>query len=137
MKFSAAFGVLSMAAGASAFGVSMTPSLSRSTSIFGMPPVDEMTETQLGNQKKADRWNEIRLLSDEEAEAQLSEEELESFKSYHSDVKEDIEKMKKIAELMLKDLEPPKVKPKSKGQKKRDAWARRQARDAANAAANA
>ena len=83
---------------------------------------------------KAERWKEIRLLSDEEADAKLSGEELESYQNYHSAVKEDIEKMKKIAEMMLKNLEPPRVQPKTKGQRKRDAFARKQAREAAAAA---
>ena len=94
----------------------------------------EMTAAMEENAKKAQRWREIRLLSDEEAQAQLSGEELESFTSYHAAVKEDIAKMKQIAEMMQKDLNPPKVDPKSKKQRKRDKWAKRQAIEAARAA---
>ena len=86
---------------------------------------EERTQESLDNEAKANRWKEIRLLSDEEAEAQLSGEELETFKNYHSAVKEDIEKMTQIAEMMLKSLEPPKVKAKGKKQRKRDAWAKK------------
>jgi len=100
-----------------------------------MLPVEEMTTTTLENKKIADRWASIRLLSDEEAEAQLSGEELANFKAYHSVIKEDMERMQKIAQMMLKNLEPPQVKPKTKGQRKRDKWARVQKRAAANAAA--
>ncbi len=88
---------------------------------------EERTQESLDNEAKANRWKEIRLLSDEEAEAQLSGEELETFQSYHSAVKEDIAKMTSIAEMMLKSLEPPKVKAKGKKQRKRDAWAKKKA----------
>jgi len=41
-----------------------------------------------------------------------------------------------LAEMMNKDVSKVDgIEPKTKGQRKRDAWARRQARDAANAAA--
>lgn len=96
---------------------------------------EERTQESLDNEAKANRWKEIRLLSDEEAEAQLSGEELESFKSYHAAVKEDIVKMTSIAEMMLKSLEPPQVKAKGKKQRKRDAWAKKQKIAAARAAA--
>lgn len=96
---------------------------------------EERTQESLDNEAKANRWKEIRLLSDEEAEKQLSGEELESFTSYHSAVKEDIVKMTSIAEMMLKSLEPPQVKPKGKKQRKRDAWAKKQKIAAARAAA--
>jgi len=87
----------------------------------------EKTQQTLDNEAKANRWNEIRLLSDEEAEKQLSGEELETFKSYHADMKEDLSKMQDIAKMMLKSLEPPKVKAKGKKQRKRDAWAKKKA----------
>ena len=88
---------------------------------------EERTQQSLANEEKSKRWSEIRLLDDDEAEKQLSGEELETFKSYHQDVKDDIEKMHSIATMMLKSLEPPKVKPKGKKQRKRDAFARKKA----------
>lgn len=94
------------------------PIASRSTALSGLP--DEISDAIAANQAKAERWSEIRLLSDEDAEAQLSGEELESFKEYHADNKADIVKMKSIAEMMLKSLEPPKIQPKGKKQRKRD-----------------
>lgn len=92
------------------------------------------TEKTLDHAAKGARWSEIRLLSDEEAEAQLSGDELESYKSYHADVKEGIEKLEKVAEMMLKSLEPPRVKAKGKKQRKRDKWAKVSAIAAARAA---
>mmetsp|Transcript_15136 Transcript_15136/g.17283 ORF Transcript_15136/g.17283 Transcript_15136/m.17283 type:complete len:134 (+) Transcript_15136:147-548(+) len=126
--------LLSMAATASAFGVSRpTFSVSSSTQVYGMP--EERTQASLDNEAKAIRWKEIRLLSDEDAAAQLSGEELESYNNYHSAIKEDLTKMKEIAGMMLKSLEPPKVKPKGKKQRKRDKWIKDSAIAAARAAA--
>ena len=73
---------------------------------------------------KVDRWREVKILSDKDAEAQLSGEELEAHKSYHANFKEDLEKTKELVGMMMKDLDPPKVKPKGIKQKKRDKWAR-------------
>lgn len=108
--------ILAMAATASAFAP--MPIASRSTTLSGLP--EEVSDAIAANQAKAERWNEIRLLSDEDAEAQLSGEELESFKEYHAENKADIVKMKGITEMMLKSLEPPKIQPKGKKQRKRD-----------------
>ena len=88
---------------------------------------EERTAESIANEEKANRWKEIRLLSDEEAEKQLSGDELESYTSYHSYAKEDMEKLKSIATMMLKSLEPPRVKAKGKKQRKRDAWAKKKA----------
>ena len=120
--------LLSMAVATSAFGVNRPAVSTKSaTQVFGMVEESEKTQQTLDNEAKANRWNEIRLLSDEEAEKQLSGEELETFKSYHADMKEDLSKMQDIAKMMLKSLEPPKVKAKGKKQRKRDAWAKKKA----------
>lgn len=83
----------------------------------------------------ADRWAEIRLYSDEEAKQKLSGEELEAYERYHAKVKEDIEKAQDLAMRMAKAVEIPQVAKKSKTQRKKDAWARKQAQAAADAAA--
>jgi Fe2+ transport system protein B len=83
----------------------------------------------------ADRWAEIRLYSDEEAKQKLSGEELEAYERYHAKVKEDIEKAQDLAMRMAKAVEIPQVAKKSKTQRKKDAWAKKQARAAADAAA--
>jgi hypothetical protein len=88
----------------------------------------------LERQAKAERWFEIRTLSKEEAEAQLSGEELEAHKRYTAELEESMDKLQDIAKLMLKSLEPPTVKPKGKKQRKRDKWAKVQQREAARAA---
>ncbi len=96
---------------------------------------EERTAESLANEEKANRWKEIRLLSDEEAEKQLEGEELESYQTYHAAVKEDMGKMRDVATMMLKSLEPPKVKAKGKKQRKRDAWAKKKAIAAARGVA--
>jgi len=79
------------------------------------------------NKAKSDRWREIKVLSDEEAEKQLSGEELEIFKTYHKDFKEDIDKTKQVVTMLMKDLDPPRIQPKGKNQRKRDKFEREQA----------
>merc|ERR1711862_116169 len=113
--------ILSFVVGASAFGVPRTSNPRFSTGIYGLP------ENMAEQKAKADRWREIKVLSDEEAEKQLTGDELETFKAYHNDFTEDLEKTKKVVELMMKDLDPPRIKPKGKNQRKRDKWAREQA----------
>ena len=76
---------------------------------------------------KSDRWREIKGLSDVKAEQQLSGDKLETFKQYHADFKEDLEKTKQVVTMLMKDLDPPKVQPKGKNQRKRDKFAREQA----------
>lgn len=72
-------------------------------------------------------------MSAEEAEANLSGEELETYKRYYAETREGVLKMQELAKLMMKDVEPPRIAPKTKGQRKRDKWAKVQAREAARA----
>jgi hypothetical protein len=71
----------------------------------------------------------------EEASSSLSGDELEAYNRYYAEMREGVLKMQELATIMMKGVEPPRIKPKSKGQRKRDAWARVQARAAANAQA--
>merc|ERR1712174_39954 len=84
--------------------------------------------------EKLQRWKEIRFLSDEEAEATMAGEELEGYKAHHQRVKDDIEKAIELAKMMCDAIESTGVKPKTKGQKRRDKWASVQEREAAKAA---
>ena len=70
-------------------------------------------------------------MSQEEANAQLQGEELEAYNRYYAEVREGVLKMEELANLMMKDVEPPRIAPKTKEQRKRDKWARVQARAAA------
>ena len=100
-----------------------------------MLPEEEMAPDQLEIKKISDKWAEVRHLSREEAESQLDGEWLEAYNRFFNKYDEDMEKMTQILEIVQKQIEPPKVQKKSKGQKKRDKWAKVQAREAARAAA--
>mmetsp|Transcript_19373 Transcript_19373/g.28641 ORF Transcript_19373/g.28641 Transcript_19373/m.28641 type:complete len:134 (-) Transcript_19373:92-493(-) len=112
--------LISILASASAFGVTRSAITTRSTALNGVHA--EPTEKTLGQIEQANRWKEIRFLSDEEAVAQLTGDELESYQGYHADTKEGLNKLKGIAEIMLKSLNPPLIAPKGKKQRKRDKW---------------
>jgi len=87
---------------------------------------------------KIARWGEIRAMSKEEAAANLSTEDLETYTNYYAEVREGVLKMQELAKLMMQDVDKAKgIAPKTNGQRKRDKWARVQARAAANAAAAA
>lgn len=111
-------------------GVARSPFKS-TTTLAGLP--ETLTPAVQAKEEKAERWRAIRHLSDEEAKAQLSGEELESYTNYHSGVKSDMERIAQVGELMCKEI--PKIKPKGKKQIKRDRWAKKSAIAAARAAA--
>lgn len=82
------------------------------------------------------RWGEIRAMTKDEAAASLNAEDLELYNNYYAEVREGVLKMQELAKLMMEDVDKAKgVEPKTKGQRRRDMWAKKQARAAANAAA--
>lgn len=92
-----------------------------------------MSENQkeiLAIQKK---WSEVRHLNKEEAASQLEGDWLEAHTRFYDKYETDMTKMTEITELLQKAIEPPKVEKKTEGQKRRDKWARVQAREAARA----
>ena len=83
-----------------------------------------------------ERWGEVRAMTAEEAAANLSGEELETYNGYYAEVREGVLKMQELAKIMMADVDKAKGQtPKTKGQRKRDKWAKVQAREAARAAA--
>ena len=72
-------------------------------------------------------------MTKEEANANLEGEELETYNRYYEEMREGVLKMQELSRIMMKDVEPPRIAPKSKNQRKRDKWARVQAREAAKA----
>lgn len=77
-------------------------------------------------------------MTKEEAAANLSEEDLERYTNYYTEVREGVLKMQELAKIMNDDVDKGKgVEAKTKGQRKRDKWAKTQAVAAANAAAEA
>jgi hypothetical protein len=85
--------------------------------------------------RMCDRWAEIRIYSDEEAKEKLSGEELEVYEAYHAKKIASVTKMTEIVNMMMKNVDPPRIKPKGKAQRKRDKWAATVAREALKAAA--
>lgn len=106
-----------------------------STFLSGRVPDGEVSTDLKEIYDIADRWAEIRLYSDEDAQAKLEGEELEAYTRYHTKVKGDIERAQELALMMAKAVEIPAPDKKSKTQRKKDKWARKQAVAAANAAA--
>jgi gas vesicle protein len=82
-----------------------------------------------------EKWNAIRLLSKEEAAATLEGEWKEAYDRFYEKYDEDMDKMVDITTKLQKMIEPPRVEKKTQGQRKRDAWALKQARAAARALA--
>lgn len=97
-----------------------------------LPEADLSTE-QLEIKKIADKWNQVRVMDREEAESSLDPEWLEAYNRYLKKFEDDMARMMEIQEKMAKQIEPPKVQKKSLKQKKRDMWAKVQAREAARA----
>ena len=84
---------------------------------------------------KIKRWGEIRAMTKEEASANLSGEQLETYNNYYTEVRDGVLQMQELAQLMMKDvLKADGIQPKTKGQRKRDKWAKVQARETARAA---
>lgn len=71
------------------------------------------------------KWNEIRHLTREEAKEQLDGEWLEAHTRFFDLYDSDMERMEEILEKLEKQIEPPRVQKKTKGQKRRDAYARK------------
>lgn len=94
---------------------------------------DELSAAQAETRSAGNRWAEIRLLSNEEAAEQLSGDELEAFNNYHQRSSDDMDSATELATLIMKGVEIPQVKPKTKGQRKRDKFAKSQALAAAKA----
>mmetsp|Transcript_2570 Transcript_2570/g.4505 ORF Transcript_2570/g.4505 Transcript_2570/m.4505 type:complete len:132 (-) Transcript_2570:89-484(-) len=117
--------------GASAFGVppTLTTSSRTSTALNEFLTPDERAD-------KISRWGEIRSMTKEEAAANLSGEELETYNNYYTEVRDGVLKMQELAQIMMADVDKGNgIPPKTKNQRKRDKWAHAQARAAANAAA--
>ena len=91
-----------------------------------------MSSDQLEIRKIQDKWNEIRHLDREEAQKTLEGEWLEAYNNFYEKYDDDMTRMTEIAEKVQKMIEPPKVEKKTKGQKRRDAYARKLAREAAS-----
>jgi hypothetical protein len=127
--------LVSMLAGASAFGVAPAHTTRFNTALRPAIPEEDQTAENKEINDISDKWHEVRLLSREEAESTLDEEWLEAYNRFYKKYDEDVEHMTELAGKVAKILAPPLVKKKGLKQKKRDAFARKQARSGATAAA--
>ena len=83
-----------------------------------------MTSGQKEIKDVQDKWNEVRMLDRETAQKELSGEWLEAYNRYFQKYDEDMGRMVDYTKRLEKMIEPPKVAKKTKGQRKRDAYAR-------------
>ncbi|VEU41315.1 unnamed protein product [Pseudo-nitzschia multistriata] len=102
-----------------------------SSALAGAVPEDQMSDAQKEIAGIQTKWNEVRHLTREEAKAQLDGEWLEAHTRFYDQYDDDMERMIEILTKLEKQIEPPRVEKKTKGQKRRDAFARKQARAAA------
>ena len=102
--------------------------------LFGAVAEEEMTENEKEIKRIQEKWHTVRFLSPEEAAAQLEPEWKEAYDRFNEKYDEDMERMQEIAEKLQNMIEPPRVEKKSEGQRRRDKWAKVQAREAARAA---
>jgi hypothetical protein len=93
----------------------------------------ELTATQKEIQRIQEQWNEIRLMSEEQA-ASLEGEWKEAYERYNARYNSDMDRMLEITDKLKDMIEPPRILKKTEGQRKRDKWAIVQARAAARAA---
>ena len=91
-------------------------------------PDDQLSDDQKEIRGIQEKWNEVRHLSREEAQNTLEGEWLEAYNRFFEKYDDDMTRMTEIAEKVQKMIEPPKVEKKTKGQKRRDAYARKMAR---------
>jgi 5'(3')-deoxyribonucleotidase len=84
-----------------------------------------MTSDQKEVKEIQAKWSEIRLYDREEAQQKLSGEWLEAYNRYYQQYDDDMVKMKNIIEDLKSYIQPTRAQKKSKGQKRRDAIARK------------
>jgi hypothetical protein len=80
-----------------------------------------------------EKWSEIRLYDRATAEAKLEGEWLEAYNNFFQQYDDDMKKMEEIVEKLKGYIDPPRIQKKTKGQKRRDAYARKTARSGQSA----
>merc|ERR1719413_68504 len=95
-----------------------------SSALFAAIPESEMSDTQLEIKGIQSKWSEVRHLTRDEAKEQLDGEWLEAHTRFYDQYDSDMERMEEIVTKLEKQIEPPRVAKKTKGQKRRDRLAR-------------
>jgi hypothetical protein len=96
-------------------------------------PDDILSDGQKEIREIQKKWDEIRLLSREEAQKTLDGEWLEAYNRFFEKYDDDMTRMTEIAEKVQSFIEPAKMEKKTKGQRKRDLYATKVAREVARA----
>jgi uncharacterized protein (DUF342 family) len=87
-----------------------------------------MSKDQLEIASISEQWSRVRLMSREEVVAMEDEKWLEAYDRYLEKFNKDMDKMMELKDKLQKLIEPDKITKKTKGQRKRDAYARKTAR---------
>jgi hypothetical protein len=99
-------------------------------------PDEDMTADQKEIKAIQEKWSKVRLMSKEET-VDLEPEWKEAYDRFYEKYHSDMEYMLEIKEKVQKQIEPPRIQKKTKGQRKRDAYAIVRAREEVRAAAAA
>uniref|UniRef100_A0A7S0C6E0 Cathepsin propeptide inhibitor domain-containing protein n=1 Tax=Proboscia inermis TaxID=420281 RepID=A0A7S0C6E0_9STRA len=116
-----------MLVGVSAFGVSAPKVSIKTTALHAKLTEEEMQANNAELVESAEKWRAAKILSPEEAEATLDEEYLAAYKRYYEGIKERHGRMRELAEFIVEKDDIAIVQPKTKGQRKRDKFAAKQA----------
>jgi hypothetical protein len=106
----------------SLIGVAPVTQVRVATQLNAFLPVDTLTEKQLEIKAIQDKWDEIKFLSREEAQKTLEGDWLEAYNRFFEKYDDDMVRMLEIAENVMG--EPVQVQKKTKGQRKRDSYAK-------------
>mmetsp|Transcript_87083 Transcript_87083/g.242447 ORF Transcript_87083/g.242447 Transcript_87083/m.242447 type:complete len:134 (-) Transcript_87083:62-463(-) len=117
--------------GAQSFGVAPVTQSRVCTQLYDGLPSDMMSEDQKKITDIQEKWSEIRMMDRETAQKELEGEWLEAYNRFFEKYDDDMTRMTEIAQKLKKMIEPPKVEKKTKGQKKRDSYAKVVEREAA------
>ena len=101
------------------------------TALPALVPVEDMTADQFKIRDMVDKWRVVRLYDRAQAEAELDEEWMTAYNKYHEAYQQQMERMMEIKEKVAVMIEPPKIEKKGKKQRKRDIFAKKQARESA------
>ena len=107
--------------------------MQRSTALFGAIPDSELSPEAKEIRQIQEKWSEIRHYDRATAEAKLEGEWLEAYNNFYEQYDDDMKKMEEIVEGLKSYIDPPRVQKKTKGQKRRDAYARKLARSGQSA----
>ena len=104
-----------------------------STQLRANLPEDMMSPEQKQIAEIQKKWNEIRFMDRDAARKELDGEWLEAYNRFFEKYDDDMNRMTEYAQKLEKMIQPPQIEKKAKGQRKRDAYAKVLAREAARA----